>query len=178
VKITVDSNVLVRSAVRDDVTQANAADEVLNAASLIAVPLACLCEFVWVLRRVQRFSPADIAVAIRALLATSNVVTNRPAVDSGLAVLEVRGDLLISPGGWIQLRRFIPKFCSLSVRASSQSGAHAVSVSLRGPVPSFVGIPFINSALVLTFLHTPPPHVWSRLRSLGLSSIGTPREIA
>jgi predicted nucleic-acid-binding protein len=52
VKITVDSNVLVRSAVRDDVTQANAADEVLNAASLIAVPLACLCEFVWMLRRV------------------------------------------------------------------------------------------------------------------------------
>ena len=51
-KITVDTSALVRSAVRDDVTQANAADNVLKAASLIAVRLTCLCEFVWVLRRV------------------------------------------------------------------------------------------------------------------------------
>ena len=110
-KITVDTNVLVRSAVRDDVTQANAADEAPKAASLIAVPLACLCEFVWVLRRVYRFDPADIAVAIRALLATGNVVTNRPAADSGLAVLEVGGDfadgVIAYEGNWLGGETFV-----------------------------------------------------------------------
>jgi predicted nucleic-acid-binding protein len=37
-------------------------------AELIAVALPCLCEFVWVLRKVYAFRSADAALAIRALL--------------------------------------------------------------------------------------------------------------
>jgi predicted nucleic-acid-binding protein len=80
VKVVVDTNVLVRAVVRDDVTQARAAAKVLMHAELIAVALPCLCEFVWVLRKVYDLQTEDIAAAIRALLAAANVQVNRPAV--------------------------------------------------------------------------------------------------
>lgn len=91
-RVAVDTNVLVRAVVRDDVLQAEAASQVLTQATLIAVALPCLCEFVWVLRRVYGFQAADIAAAIRALLTAANVAVNRPAVEAGLAVLEAGGD--------------------------------------------------------------------------------------
>ena len=72
-KAAVDTNVLVRTVVRDDVPQAEAATRVLMDATLIAVALPCLCEFVWVLRRVYGFQPTDVAAAIRTLLAAANV---------------------------------------------------------------------------------------------------------
>jgi len=56
------------------------------------VTLPCLCEFVWVLRRVYRFGNASIASAIRALLDTEHVTMNRAAVSTGLAILEAGGD--------------------------------------------------------------------------------------
>ena len=91
-RVSVDTNVLVRAVVRDDVAQAETAIRVLTEATVIAVALPCLCELVWVLRRVYGFQPADIARAIRALLATANVRVNRPAAEAGLAVLEAGGD--------------------------------------------------------------------------------------
>lgn len=91
-KVAVDTNVLVRAVVRDDVAQAEAAICLLNEATVIAVALPCLCEFVWVLRRVYGFQATDIALAIRTLLAAANVETNRLAVEAGLAVLEAGGD--------------------------------------------------------------------------------------
>ena len=91
-RIAVDTNVLIRGVVRDDLAQAEAADKVLKGASLIAVALPCLCEFVWVLRRVYGFSMEDIASALQALLDTGNVVLNRPAVEAGLAFLHAGGD--------------------------------------------------------------------------------------
>lgn len=91
-RVSVDTNILVRAVVRDDVAQAETAIRVLTEATLIAVALPCLCELVWVLRRVYGFQPADIARAIRALLATANVRVNRPAAEAGLAVLEAGGD--------------------------------------------------------------------------------------
>lgn len=42
-KIGVDTNVLVRSVVRDDPGQATVADTALREASLIAISLPCLC---------------------------------------------------------------------------------------------------------------------------------------
>ncbi len=70
-KITVDTNVLIRAVVRDDEKQAMAADKILKSAKLIAVTLPCLCEFVWVLRRLYDFDREDIASAIRALADTA-----------------------------------------------------------------------------------------------------------
>jgi len=79
-KITVDTNVLVR------------AKEIMETASLIAIPVSALCEFVWVLGRVYQIDSKDIAIAIRALLNAENVVVNRPVVEGGLALLDAGGD--------------------------------------------------------------------------------------
>jgi predicted nucleic-acid-binding protein len=92
VRITADTNVLVRSAVRDDKKQAAAADRILKSAEVIAVTLPCLCEFVWVLRKLYDISPHDVAEAIRNLLAVAKVQADRPAAEAGLAVLEAGGD--------------------------------------------------------------------------------------
>lgn len=110
-KVTVDTNVLVRALVRDDAKQAGAADKVLKQATLIAVPLPVLCEMFWVLRRLYAFEPALIATAIRALLDTENVVVNRPAVEAGLALLEAGGDftdgVIAYEGTWLGGQTFV-----------------------------------------------------------------------
>lgn len=110
-KITVDTSVLVRAVVRDDRKQAQAASRILKESSLIAVPLPCLCEFVWVLRRVYGFGQEDIVKAIEALMDAANVVVNRPAVDAGLAVLTAGGDfadaLIAYEGEWLGGETFV-----------------------------------------------------------------------
>jgi predicted nucleic-acid-binding protein len=110
-KVAVDTNVLVRAAVRDDPAQASIAAKVLTDAELIAVALPCLCEFVWVLLRVYSFQPADATAAIRALLASANVEVNRPAVEAGLSVLEAGGDfadgVIAYEGNWLGGEAFV-----------------------------------------------------------------------
>ena len=92
-KITVDTNVLVRAVVRDDVGQARAAERELKSATSIAVTLPTLCEFVWVLRKVYALAPDEIAIAVRALLDSRNVVVvDRAAAQAGVSVLEAGGD--------------------------------------------------------------------------------------
>ena len=91
-KITVDTNVLVRAAVQDDESQSPLAATVLQQAELIAISLPVLCEFVWVLERGYKKPVADIASAIRQLMNTVNVVMNEPAVEAGLQVLNAGGD--------------------------------------------------------------------------------------
>lgn len=91
-KVTLDTNVLVRLATRDDPDQAEIALQVLQGASLIAVPTPALCEFVWVLLRGYRYTPGQAAHAVRALLQVQQVVINTPAVLAGLAMLEAGGD--------------------------------------------------------------------------------------
>ena|ERR1700757_432074 len=90
--VTVDTNVLVRAAVRDDKKQAEAASRLLRNADSIVVTLPCLCEFVWVVRRVYGFAREEIINSIQDLADASNVRINRPAVDAGLAVLRAGGD--------------------------------------------------------------------------------------
>jgi predicted nucleic-acid-binding protein len=103
-KLTVDTNVLVRAVVRDHPAQAKVAAKVLTDAQLIAIALPCLCEFVWVLRSVYEFQASDASAAIRALLATASVEVNRPAVEAGLAMLDAGGDfadgVIAYEGNW------------------------------------------------------------------------------
>ena len=110
-KVVVDTNVLVRAAVRDDAAQARVAAKVLTDAEVVAVATPCLCEFVWVLRSVYGLQTEDIAAAIRALLAASNVQVNRPAVEAGLAVLEANGDfadgVIAYEGNWLGGETFV-----------------------------------------------------------------------
>jgi len=91
-KVTLDTNVLVRLATKDDPDQAAQALHALQKASLIAVPTPALCEMVWVLLRGYRYTPAQVAHALRALLQVRQVVCHTPAVLAGLVMLEAGGD--------------------------------------------------------------------------------------
>ena len=91
-KITADTNVLVRAVVRDDEKQAQAAAAILSEASLVAVSTTTLCEFVWVLRKLYRFERSEIAEALSALIDAANVEVEMAAVEAGLAMLEAGGD--------------------------------------------------------------------------------------
>ena len=88
----VDTNVLVRSVVGDNPAQEKIASKLLTEAEVIAIASTTLCELVWVLRTSYGFKAPQLAAAVRALLSTANVVTNRPAAELGLSVLEAGGD--------------------------------------------------------------------------------------
>jgi predicted nucleic-acid-binding protein len=127
-KITADTNVLVRAVVADDKKQARAAAAVLKGADLIAVTLPSLCEFVWVLRRVYKFGQVDISAALEALLNAENVAVNRPAVDAGLSMLKAGGDfadgLIAYEGAWLGGDTFV-SFDKQAVSMLSDQGKRA-----------------------------------------------------
>jgi predicted nucleic-acid-binding protein len=127
-KITADTNVLVRAVVADDKKQARAAARVLKGAELIAVTLPSLCEFVWVLRRVYQFRQEDIVAALEALLNAENVAVNRPAVDAGLSMLKAGGDfadgLIGYEGAWLGDDTFV-SFDKQAVSLLSDQGKRA-----------------------------------------------------
>ena len=127
-KISVDTNVLVRVVVRDDKMRAEAAARVLRNASLVAVAASSLCEFVWVLRSVYRFQSSDIAKAIRSLLTAENVEANRPAIDAGLAVLDAGGDfadgVIAYEGKWLGAETFV-SFDNKAVEMLKELGVSA-----------------------------------------------------
>jgi predicted nucleic-acid-binding protein len=110
-RLTVDTNILVRAAIGDDIGQAETACRLLKQAELIAVSLPCLCEFVWVLRRAYGLGHKDISLALQNLLNAANVAVNRPAADAGLAVLDAGGDfadgVIAFEGQWLGGQTFI-----------------------------------------------------------------------
>ena len=91
-KITADTNVLVRALVQDQPVQAEIASALLSRAEQVAIPLPVFCELVWVLRRVYGFTAADCTTAIEALIASRTVMADRPAVAAGLQLLASGGD--------------------------------------------------------------------------------------
>lgn len=110
-KLTADTNVLIRAAVQDDLQQARRASKILAEADEIAVPVAVLCEFVWVLRRGYKKSTEDIAEAIRRLMKSANVSMDRMAVEAGLSVLSAGGDfadgVIAYEGEWLGAEEFV-----------------------------------------------------------------------
>ena len=56
-KITADTNVLLRVVVPDDPEQADAARALLQRATVVAIPIPVLCEFAWVLKRTYARGP-------------------------------------------------------------------------------------------------------------------------
>lgn len=92
VKITADTNVLLRAVVADDADQAAAARALLQQASVVAVPVPAFCELAWVLKRSYARSAAEIAATIEALVGIDVIVTDVPAVEAGLAALRAGGD--------------------------------------------------------------------------------------
>lgn len=132
-KIAVDTNVLVRAAVRDDSEQAEAAIRMMSRAKMVAIAVPSFCEFAWVLRSVYVFSASDIGTAIRALLAADNVETNRPAVEAGLAILDEGGDfadgVIAYEGRWLGAETFV----SFDKKAVDMLKAQGVVVRLLWP---------------------------------------------
>ncbi|MDW5317220.1 type II toxin-antitoxin system VapC family toxin [Rhizobium sp. PL01] len=124
-KVTADTNVLLRAYVADDVAQARAAVDLLANAETVAVSLQSVCEFVWVLVRQYQTAREDVSAAISALLNTENVVVNRPAVDAGLAVLDAGGDfadgIIAFEGSWLGGETFV-SFDKKAVRLLSALG--------------------------------------------------------
>ncbi len=127
-KITADTNVLVRAAVQDDPVQARQAAKLLQQAELVAVPVTVLCEFVWVLRRGYKKSAPAISDAIRRLMRSANVVMNRPAIEAGLSVLDAGGDfadgVIAYEGEWLGAEEFV-SFDSQAVSALRSQGGRA-----------------------------------------------------
>jgi predicted nucleic-acid-binding protein len=91
-RITADTNVLVRAVTGDDEQQSKIAQAALAKADMVALALPALCEFVWVLSQGYKTPSAKIAEAIRRLMNGANVVMNRAAAEAGLALLDTGGD--------------------------------------------------------------------------------------
>jgi predicted nucleic-acid-binding protein len=104
-KITADTNVLVRAITGDNASQSKVAQAELAKAEMVALALPALCELVWVLSRGYKIPSAEIVETIRRLMNAANVVVNRPAAEAGLALLEAGGDFADSviayEGSWL-----------------------------------------------------------------------------
>lgn len=110
-KISLDTNVLLRLVVGDDPTQQQTAAQALEGAELVAISVQALCEFVWVLDRSYRVARPDISASIRRILDMRNVVANRPTIEAGLAVLDAGGDfadgVIAFDGQWLGGETFV-----------------------------------------------------------------------
>ncbi len=110
-KITADTNVLVRAITGDDRRQSKVAQAELANAEVVALALPALCELVWVLSQGYKIPSSDIAEAIRRLTDAANVAVNRPAVEAGLAMLNAGGDfadgIIAYEGSWLGAEVFI-----------------------------------------------------------------------
>jgi predicted nucleic-acid-binding protein len=110
-KITADTNVLVRAITEDDPRQSRIAQTELAQAEGIALAVPALCELVWVLARGYKVPSAEIAEAVRRLINGENVMVNRPAVEAGLAMLSAGGDfadgIIAREGRWLGAATFV-----------------------------------------------------------------------
>ncbi|WP_447725651.1 type II toxin-antitoxin system VapC family toxin [Sphingomonas koreensis] len=104
-KIIADTNLLVRAIVADDPAQSTLAQAELENAEVVAITLPALCELGWVLLRGYEVGRADLAEMLRRLLASANVEVDRPAVESGLRLLQAGGDfadgVIAHEGRWL-----------------------------------------------------------------------------
>ncbi len=110
-KITADTNVLLRSVLQDDPLQGPLATKTLSQADLIAIPLPVLCEYVWVLQSTYKESASVVADSIERLLSGPNIAVNKPAVEAGLATLRAGGDfangVVAHEGQWLGAETFL-----------------------------------------------------------------------
>ncbi len=117
-RITADTNVLVRAVTEDQEHQSRTAQSVLKKADLVAIPISALCELVW----------TEIAEAIRRLINGANAVVNRPAAEAGLALLDAGGDfadgVIAYEGSWLGADAFV-SFDKKAVKLIEAQGGSA-----------------------------------------------------
>jgi predicted nucleic-acid-binding protein len=129
-KITADTNVLVRALAGDDERQSKIAQTELKKAELVALALPALCELVWVLSQGYKIPSSEIAEAIRRLMNAANVVVNRSAAEAGLVLLDAGGDfadgVIAYEGNWLGADSFV----SFDRKAVKQMEARGKSARL------------------------------------------------
>jgi predicted nucleic-acid-binding protein len=128
VKVAVDTNVLLRAAVRDEPRQAQSAAHLLRSADSIAIPLVALCEFAWVMRNGYKRPAAEVAHSIRALVNSAKVIVDRSLVQAGLALLDAGGDfadgVIAHEGIWLGAEEFV-SFDKQAVKLLKTQGKRA-----------------------------------------------------
>ena len=131
-KITADTNLLVRAVAEDEPRQSKAAQTVLRKADIVALTIPALCELAWVLSRGYKTSARDIAEAIRRLAGGTNVVVNRRVAEAGLAMLDAGGDfadgVIAYEGNWLGADVFV-SFDKKAVRLLEAQGLSAELLS-------------------------------------------------
>ncbi|WP_436977207.1 type II toxin-antitoxin system VapC family toxin [Sphingomonas tagetis] len=119
---------LVRAATQHDPVQGLLARKLLSRAEPVVVTLPALCEFCWVLGRLYRYEPQQIAASLRLLLDAGNVEMDRNAVESGLAAFEAGGDfaggVIAHDGRWLGGETFV-SFDKTAVRLLAERGEQA-----------------------------------------------------
>lgn len=127
VKVTADTNVLVRAATGDDPEQAEAARNALAMAEVVAITLPALCEFCWVLKTAYGFKSHQLAASLSLLAASENVVIDRDAVEAGIAVLALGGDfadgVIAHEGRWLGGETFVTFDKQAAQIIASQDGS-------------------------------------------------------
>src|ERR1700731_523217 len=127
-RITADTNVLVRAVTEDHEHQSRAAQTVLKKAELVAIPIPALCELVWVLSQGYKIPPTEIAEAIRRLINGANAAVNRPAAEAGLAIRDSAGHfadgVIAYEGSWLGAATFI-SFDKKAVKLLEAQGTSA-----------------------------------------------------
>jgi predicted nucleic-acid-binding protein len=91
-KITADTNLLVRAMTNDTPGQAEIARRELIDSEMVILTRQALCETVWVLSQGYKIPASEIAAGIRKLIAAPNVVVDRLAAQAGLDMLDAGGD--------------------------------------------------------------------------------------
>ena len=128
-KITADTNVLVRAMVSDNAQQSKAAQAVLKKADMVAVAIPALCELVWVLSQGYKIPSGDISEAIRRLINCANVAVNRPAAEAGLVLMDAGGDFadaaIAYEGNWLGAESFV-SFDKKAVKLIEAQGGSAL----------------------------------------------------
>jgi predicted nucleic-acid-binding protein len=127
-KITADTNLLVRAITGDNVEQGTAAKDELERAEVVAIPTSALCELVWVLSQGYKHSAENIAEAIRRLINGANVTVDSPATDAGLKMLDAGGDfadgVIAHEGHWLGADTFV-SFDKRAVKLLASQGKPA-----------------------------------------------------
>ena len=127
-KMTADTNLLVRAVMEDNEQQSRAAQTALKKAELVAISIPALCELAWVLTQGYKVPSNRVAEAIRRLINGANVVINRPATEAGLALLDAGGDfadgVIAYEGSWLGADTFV-SFDKRAVKLMQANGQSA-----------------------------------------------------
>ena len=134
-RISADTNVLLRAILDDHPVQSRLAQQALQDAELVAVSLPTLCEFAWSLRQGYKRPQADVVTALRALRETLNVAVDKPAVDAGITVAEAGGDFADGVTAFEGRRLGGTQLATFDREAARLISDQGFEVLLLGPTP-------------------------------------------